>query len=243
MVGSVGTEREDEFSDVDPLFLVKAEEFAGLDADLPGVFAAAGVEPVLWWPERCNCETFRNYAILFERGGELLQYDVNIQAWAGGTVPVRPGSILFDKCGVLAESARQEGLCYRPDRLRWTVEIYWIYVYIHGKYLRRGNPFQLAAAQRELFDAHLHILHALRPNEPFDWWPLLAPRVADRDGRQVLLSYLGPGETSEIARVLPAQLDHFARDARQACASWSVEYPTALEDAVRRHIAKVIGSV
>ncbi len=156
---------------------------------------------------------------------------------------VRPGGVLFDKCGVLAESARQEGLCYPPDRLRWTVEIYWIYVYIHGKYLRRGNLFQLAAAQRELFDSHLHILHALRPIEPVDWWPILAPRVADRDGQEVLLSYLGPGETSQVALLLPAQLEHFARHARQACAAWRVEYPTNLEEAVRRYVAKVIGSL
>ena len=92
--GSVGTEREDDYSDVDPMFVVRAAEFEGLDRDLKGVFAAAGVTPILWWPERGNCDTLRNYAIMFEHEGELLQYDINIQAWESGPIPVRPGSVL-----------------------------------------------------------------------------------------------------------------------------------------------------
>ena len=49
MYGSVGTDREDEFSDVDPFFLVRAADFEAMDRDLPEVFRQAGVEPVLWW--------------------------------------------------------------------------------------------------------------------------------------------------------------------------------------------------
>ena len=84
MTGSVGTSREDAYSDVDPMFLVKAEWFEELDRDLPAAFSQVGVEPFLWWPERINCETLRNYAVLFNVDGSPVQYDITIAAAPAG---------------------------------------------------------------------------------------------------------------------------------------------------------------
>jgi hypothetical protein len=51
MTGSVGTPKEDAFSDADLLFLTRPSSFESLDRDLPGIFAQAGITPVLRWPE------------------------------------------------------------------------------------------------------------------------------------------------------------------------------------------------
>jgi hypothetical protein len=50
--GSIGTHREDEFSDVDPVFLIKTEEFITFDRELPQLFEKILAKPILWWPER-----------------------------------------------------------------------------------------------------------------------------------------------------------------------------------------------
>jgi hypothetical protein len=240
MTGSVGTGREDDHSDVDPMFLVRPESFAALDGDLPGLFARAGVEPIVWWPERCNCETFRNYAVFFIIDGKPVQYDINIAAArAGQAWAVRPEQFLFDKAGLLTVVSSVEDPVHAPERLAWHVELYWIYAYIHAKYLRRADPFRLAAAQLELLQAHLTVLRALHPEIAPDWWPNVAGQVDDPEEREALLSYCGAADVAAVAAALPGQMERFARHARAACARWQVAYPEAAEAAIRPYAAGV----
>jgi hypothetical protein len=238
MSGSVGTDREDEYSDVDPVLLVRAADFDAFDQDLPPIFHAAGVCPVLWWPERVNCETLRNYAVLFERDGDLLQYDITIVAAAEhATVPVRPDQFIFDKAAALEVVEQSTRAAYSPERLRWTVEMYWLYIYIHGKYLKRGDCFKLIAAQHELLNVHLEVLRALEPEVPFDWWPITAACLCRGADEEVCLGYLRGLDAAAVSAALPGQMARFSRDAHAACEKWSIEYPTDFEARATGYIA------
>lgn len=234
MTGSVGTPREDAYSDVDPVFLTRAEHFDSLDRELPEVFAQAGVEPFLWWPESINTDTWHNYAVFFLADGQPVQYDINLAVAAEGSRrAVTAEQFLFDKgdlLQVVPPTATVEGA---PERLRWQVEIYWIYAYIHAKYLRRGDPFRLSAAQHHLLEAHLVMLQALHPALPRDWWAIAAGALEAPEERAALLAYLESPQAAAVAARLPEQMRRFARDARTACRRWGVEYPAAAEDHVR----------
>jgi hypothetical protein len=235
MTGSAARGQDDEHADVDPWLLVRAEAFESFDRDLPGIFRAAGVEPVLWWPERCNCETLRNYAVMFHApDGVLIQYDITFQAWEGGEVGALSEAFLFDKAGVLQEA---EPAPQPASRVAWTAELYWIYVYIHCKYLLRGDWFRLAAAQQELLQAHVNVLRALTPEVAPDWWPILAARVGDDAAREVLRSYLDRPTVAGVAGRLVVQTERFAQDARRACEARGEAYPEAFAEAVKRHVA------
>ena len=243
MSGSVGTAHEDAYSDVDPVLVVEAAAFESFDRDLPDLFRRVGVEPVVWWPERINCDTIRNYAVLFERDDALLQYDITFHVPSeAGRKRVLKSQVLFDKAGVLDpvdDGARPR---FSPDRLRWHVEIFWIYAYIHAKYLRRGDAFKVVAAQQELFQAHLVMVHALKPDAEQNWWPILANEVCSPDDRETLLGYLRHTSVQAVADALPEQMARFARVARAACDKWNVTYPDALEHAVRTHIQRALDS-
>ncbi|NLX07413.1 MAG: hypothetical protein GXY33_19915 [Phycisphaerae bacterium] len=241
--GSMGTSDEDRWSDVDPMLVIRAEEFAAFDADLRGLFEQAGVQPILWWPERINCDTYKNYAVLFESDGRLSQYDINFLAAPREPVRVEPAKVIFDKAGILQAPPASNEPAYRPDRLVWTVEIYWIYAYIHAKYLRRRGPFHLIAAQHELFQAHLEILRALRGDIGPDWWPIVARRIHRDGGGQILLDYLRHVDAPAIARALPGQLAQFSRDARAACEKWSVPYPEMLAGKIAADLQKAIDEI
>jgi len=244
MTGSARTSREDRYSDVDPLFLVRSECFEELDGDLPAVFSQAGVDPFLWWPERVNSDTLRNYAVLFNVGGKPVQYDITIAAApAGETWTVRPEQFIFDTAGVLRMAPPAEQPAHTPKRLRWHVEMYWIYAYIHAKYLRRADPFRLAAAQSELLQAHIMILHALHPEVASDWWPILASQFNEPGEREALLTYCGQAHAAAIAASLPGQMDRFYHHARTACLKWGIEYPEAAEAGIRPYVGTVSASV
>jgi len=236
--GSIGTEHEDDYSDVDPVFVIAPAAFAEVDAELPALFARLCGTIHLWWPERGNCDTWRNYACLFEADGTPLQYDITIRVPpAAPPIRVAPEQFLFDKASILAVAPREPGPAQKPERLLWTVQRYWLYVFIHAKYLRRGDPFKLAFAQQQLFDDHLEVLRVLHSADP-GWWPLVAREVVPPERREEMLLYFGAPDSERVASVLPREMDAFSRDARAACARWGVLYCEELESVVRAHLRK-----
>jgi hypothetical protein len=237
--GSIGTEHEDEYSDVDPVFVIAPEAFEEVDSELPGIFQGLCEVIHLWWPERGHSDRWRNYACLFEAGGALLQYDVTIMK-PPAELPIRvaPPQFLFDKAGLLAVAAPEPQPVHAPSRLLWTVQRYWLYVFIQAKYLRRGDPFKLAFAQGELFQDHLQVLRARHGQADTDWWPLAARAVVSPERRNEMLLYFGPPDRDSVLSALPRELDAFSRDARAACTRWGLPYPEALESTVRAHVGR-----
>lgn len=235
--GSVGTSDEDEHSDVDPVFIAEPAAFEAVDSELPTIFGELCETIHLWWPERGNNDQWRNYACLFESVGVLLQYDVTLmKPPAGPPVRVAAPQFLFDKAGLLEVVLERPPYTYSPDRLLWTVQRYWLYVFIHAKYLRRGDPLKLAFAQGELFQEHLEVLRALDGRVAPAWWPLVAKALVTADRGEAMLRYFGATEPELVRSALPDMLAAFARDARAACLRWGVRYPEELEAAVRAHL-------
>lgn len=234
--GSVATADEDEFSDVDPGFIIHAEDFKQVDRELPTIFGSICQKIHLWWPERCNCDTYKNYAVLFEMDSVLLQYDVTIMTPPTTPIPLLSEQFIFDKANLLRVVAEPEPIHYSPERLRWTAEIFWVYAYITAKYLRRKDLFKLLYAQQELRDAHLEILRALNPIVENFWWPLTIKKVVPKEKVEDIALYFGNADVESIAKALPKELSTFSRDAKAACVKWGVEYPEGLDRRVREHL-------
>ena len=242
--GSVGTDKEDEFSDVDPVFLVKPEEFMEFDRQLPLLFEQEIAKPILWWPERWvwipgaseNINIPRNYAIFFEMDGKLLQYDINIMAAPQKErIEVSKSQFIFDKAKFLEITSEGPLPVLDEKKLVWTIQMYWIYVYIHVKYIRRRDLFKLLYAQQELFYEHLGVLQHLGQDTSQGWWPRMASKV-DESKRENLLKYFGQADVDSIARILRKQILLFSDDARQACDKWRMEYPEDFEAYVIEHL-------
>jgi predicted nucleotidyltransferase len=249
--GSLGKGTGDEYSDVDPVFIVRDDAFDQLDAELRPLFESFGVRIALWWPEGFNDSGIKNYAILFDAAGELLQYDMTIASASsvrdgfGKVLLTRSGNVqvLFDKEGLIRDVQRANPPDdYSPAKLVWDIERYWIYVYIHIKYLKRGDLFKLLYAQETLFHNHLDVLHALHPSGYWGWWPWYVKNALSKDEQAHLLVYFNPPDREVLAAALRKEIDLFARDAREACRAWKLDYPAAVESDVRTCLAKQLSS-
>jgi hypothetical protein len=241
--GSIGTDREDAFSDVDPVFVIRRESFLEFDRQLPALFEQAVTKPILWWPERWiwqpgaseNIDSHRNYAIFFEMEGKLLQYDINfIAVPQQDRIKVSQDQFIFDKSNVLEinpVSTPSPPVDLDKRKLNWTILMYWIYVYIHAKYIKRRDLFKLLYAQEELFHEHLVILQYGGSNAVKGWWPLVAHEV-DEAKQAHLLKYFSEPDVDGITGKLQEQIRLFSEDARQACAKWEVDYPEDFESRV-----------
>jgi hypothetical protein len=205
----------------------------------------------MFWPEGFNSSDIANYAVLFEaagRPGELLQYDMTVaslhslRSGFGGKLLTRCGrvEILFDKEGILKEVAEATPPDrYSPARLRWDIERYWVYVYIHVKYLKRGDPFKILYAQQTLREIHLGVLRALYPDAYWGWWAWSATNVLSDVEKAHILRYFGPADA--VAEALMREIREFGEDARSACSAWGVEYPEAVESDVSAYLRREIG--
>ena len=242
--GSIGTEREDEFSDVDPVFVIERESFMEFDRQLPVLFEQVVAKPILWWPERWiwrpgaseNINIHRNYAIFFELDGKLLQYDLNfIAAPQQGRIKVSQDQFIFDKSNVLEIGLASPTVDLDERKLGWTIQMYWIYVYIHAKYIKRRDLFKLLYAQQELFHEHLVILQYLESDPVQGWWPLIANKV-DETRQPHLLNYFNSPNVEVITQKMHEQIRLFSEDARQACARWQVDYPDEFESYILEYL-------
>lgn len=241
--GSAGDQTaEDEFSDVDPVFVIRDEDFDSVDLGLRSIFDSICPDIVLWWPESCNCEWLRNYAILMKTP-ELIQYDVNIlkasKLSPGWLVGCRAEQVVFDKTGILTSAlseARPQR--YSAEKLVWHIERWWLYVYINAKYLRRDDTFKLLFVQQTLFEDHLEILRALHPEVHWQWWPISVKRHLSRERQAELKHYFPSADKTSIVAALRQETEVFSRDARSACEKHGLRYPDELEASIRAYLAE-----
>jgi hypothetical protein len=207
--GSIGKGTADEFSDVDPVFVVEDAYFDEVDRELRPLLERFGYRIALWWPEGFNAPGLKNYAVLLD-AEELLQYDMMIvsvsavqSGFAHQILTSGANQILFDKTGLLQSLLdAHESVAYTPEKLVLQIERYWVYVYIHVKYLRRGDLFKLLYGQQTLFQNHLDILRSLHPDASWDWWPWTVKNVLSAQKQDELLVYFGAAQTATRLRRL-----------------------------------------
>jgi hypothetical protein len=166
-----------------------------------------------------------------------------VRGGTGRNLLTRSGGmkVLFDKTGILREVATaSKAERYAPATLLWEIERYWVYVYIHVKYLARGDTFKLLYAQQTLRDIHLRVLRALHPDAYWGWWAWSAKNVLTSFEQEHILRYFGPGDTAAVAAALSAETGEFGADARRACTAWGLEYPEAVEREISGYLGREV---
>lgn len=74
--GSLARGLCDRFSDVDPVFLLDDQAFAGIDSQIPGLFQGVGDRLVQVWPQDYNSPSFKNFGLLLKYHSRLYQFDI-----------------------------------------------------------------------------------------------------------------------------------------------------------------------
>jgi hypothetical protein len=240
--GSGGSGTDDEYSDVDLELVVEDAQYEALSAELRAVCERICGSIRLWVPEGSGSDGC-NYAFLFERDGEQFLYDFALATRSGVLADRRrPGRILFDREGLLASlRASRQPATYAPATLGESIDQYWLYAYLSGKYSRRGDVPKLLYVQQTLFQAHLRVLHALHPESASGWWPRDVERLPPA-ARATLMRYFPAPAADSIRAALGEEVGRFGVDARAACGRWGHGYPEELERSVLGHL-RAMGAI
>jgi hypothetical protein len=241
VTGSADTSHEDEYSDVDAVFIVTDDAFGDIIASLSNFFAAMCDRMELVWAERFNNDMHHNYAVLMRVGEDLLQYDISIDKQGFRTKrKVSAQQQIFDKTGCLEITQEPPPQQFSPELLKWHIEAYWVWIYIHAKYLRRGDFIKLVYVQQELFNNHIVILRNLHKQAlAFNWWPQALKALPEAGKRDWMMRYLGHPDINSIREKLMNQIETFSADARKMCQTLNIDYPDSTEKAVLEHLRRV----
>jgi predicted nucleotidyltransferase len=241
--GSLGTGEADAHSDVDAALVVQDDAFDALAAALRRVVEGE-CGPIVAWLTEGEAPGFCNYAFLYEVEERLLLYDLTLMSRSAFVRRGQaPGHFLFRREGFPDAAAPSAATASTGESLEWLVTNYWIYMYLNGKYLRRGDLFKLLYVQQVLFQTHLKVLRRLYPEADGTWWARDVKHLPP-ETREELLVYFPRATTDAIRDALGAECVRFSRDAKEACRRGDVGYPAGMEAAVRRHLvaAGVVGT-
>ena len=101
--GSAGTGTDDKYSDVDLELVVEDAHYPAATAELRALCERVCGRIELWFPEGQRADGV-NYAFLFEHDGEQFLYDFALATRSAVANDARrPGKILLDRDGLLAE--------------------------------------------------------------------------------------------------------------------------------------------
>jgi hypothetical protein len=243
--GSARSSGEDEYSDVDAVFIVQPEAFGDITSSVGDFFGEICDEVELVWAERFNTADHHNYAVLMRAGEHLLQYDINIDT--PDFQPVRKvlrDQILFDKTGLLEAVEKLPLEEFSPGKIKWHIEAYWVWMYIHAKYLARRDFVKLIYVQQELFNNHLVVVRNLYEQAlGFAWWPQAVKALPREAKRTSMMRYLCHQDIDSVRKKLKGQIDEFKSDARRLCSKLEIDYPVRLETAVLEHLKKTVGKL
>lgn len=228
MTGSAFTPNEDELSDVDPTFFIKTDHYSQFHKELPGIFRRLCDNVIFLWPERFNCQTWINYAVIFEHQGQLLQYDITIEPEPQEKPRYcLPGQLIFDKTGVLLKESE---IKRSPDPTReeilHAVETYWLWSYIQVKYLKRKDFVKVLYVQQELFNAHLKLVCFMNePFQPLGWWCSAIKSIKDPQCRDILMSYHIHQDVASMASKIKRQISALIDHTHCCCSKYGLPYP------------------
>jgi hypothetical protein len=245
--GSIARGLSDEYSDFDPVYLVRAQYFAECESWIHPVFEGLCESIVLVRPEDFNCEALKTFGLLLKQGGELFQFDVFFMNDGRLDNPfarfhyqgLGSRNVIFDKTGRVAGLLDQEasGISFDPGAVRGKapdiLASYVFHLQMSGKYFRRADILKLQTVRQRLFYEHARLLLLTRP--PVGWGSpetqlrLLFP-IKELD---VLSGYILGGNISEMTRGVIHGMEAFFPLARSIYNNDGTAYPDTVESEIR----------
>ncbi len=246
--GSIMRGNSDEFSDVDPVFLVNDEDFNSFDADIPRLFQKIGAKCLMIWPEEFNSGNLKNYAVLIEdEEDNVLQYDITFlnksKVYKSLSKIFYQGCneshIIFDKTGEVKEllQDKQEEKSMQVDVLH-QVEKYWLFCFMMVKYYKRNNKFKMLNGMQELFQTHTNLLLSVYGKAFWGDLPSIIKNNIPEEKQEYLLHYFCEAELENIKKHLFLVMEYFSEDARMVCEKSGLEYEKKTEQSIRDYMER-----
>lgn len=249
--GSISRGEEDIYSDYDPVFLIKEEDFESFALDMANILNEACDELILFWPEDFNDDNFKNFCSIIRIGSNLHQFDIFLinkdrpNAWMCKlhSQGCSKEHIIFDRTGDVAfflegRTKLEKSL---PDTIR-AMDTYWFHIEMLIKYFKRKDSFKILRNIDILLHAHVDLL--LSYYDTLDWggWESKVKKCVPQEKQKHLLAYYVRPDFLELENMIKKNMIIFKKDADEICKLKGISYSDSIGDQIMKYFLKMMDS-
>lgn len=165
--GSAMHGTKDEYSDIDIVFLLDADNYYRIDAGVEEMLESVCDRIVIFWAEDFNNDAMKNYDCILKKDGKLFQYDVfllnheHIDDFMCQLhyMDLKKEDVLFEMDNVVSNLIEKapKGQVWSDNMMR-LIQTYWLHIDMTIKYFLRKDYFKLEGILRILMDTHTSLL-------------------------------------------------------------------------------------
>jgi len=235
--GSISRGMDDEYSDVDPVFVIDGRYFEEFDNELPQLFEKICDRVVICWPMFYNNDEIKAYGFDIQIDGKVFLFDIFLinslktESWGfrEHSTGIKEENIIFDRDGVIAEIVKNAPKGEIPIRnVSQIIDTYWFHIHMITKYFSRQDYFKILNNINVLMNAHTELL--LSEYDCITWggWESKLQFIPSEKQEHLKL-YYRLTDLDSVKNDLKTSMNWFSEDAQEICLSKGLNYPMTLE--------------
>lgn len=245
--GSIARGLDDQYSDVDPVFLIEGDYFEEFDKELPKMFEKICDRVVVYWSESFNNDEIKSYGVDIQISGRIYQFDIfllnysKIDSWWCRLhyTDTRVEDIIFDRDGVVSSliSKAPKGEIQKRDIL-YCIETYWHHIHMLIKYFMRKDYFKLLKNINIIMQSHIELL--LEQYDCISWggWDSKIKYIP-KEKQEHLMDYFASNDIERMKKNIKNLIELFSLDAREICLNKGIIYPLEMETAIKQEFCDI----
>lgn len=235
---------QDEFSDINAVFLINEKDFENFAKDVHKIFNTICDNVIFIYPKEFNSDILKNYGILMQKNSNILQYDLII---------INYSKVSNDFCKLYYEDCTEENIIFDKNDIVKTlinnntkvirnkeditnlIYQYMYYLNMTIKYYLSNDYFRILTTKKVLYNTHADLLLSI--NQKSTWLGIddLIKNNLSKENKENLLEYFTCSNMENIKESLRKVMDLFFKDAREICYIKEFKYPFDAEIMIRKN--------
>lgn len=247
--GSLARELDDEYSDIDVVFLIDSNFFESFGTDIPKIVSQICDELVIVWPESYNCDELQNHGLIIKAQEQLFQLDFftlnnkKHDSWIARNhyIELTPSQVIFDKGGEVAKFVAKspKGNTVKFDVIH-LIKTYWFHLHMLIKYFLRNDFFKLQKNINIIQNVHTELL--LTRYDQIHWGDYCnkIKQCVPLRLQEHLKKYTISEDIEKTKTKIKECADYFSADAQNIAVEFGLKYPINMETSIKNEFINYI---
>ena len=247
--GSISRGLEDEYSDIDVVFLIDGNHFESFSSVISDYVGKVCDEVVNIWPEGYNCDELKNFQHVIRLNDELFMIDffvlnsIKNDCWIARQhyMDLSPKQVIFDKHGEVKELIKRSPKGSKANfDVSYVISTYYTHLCMLIKYFLREDYFKLRKNIDFLYNAHAELL--LSQYDKIGWGDYCnkIKQCVPKNMQEHLKLYMTSPDIEIMKKEILACAESFASDAQKICQDIKVQYPKRTEQLIIKEYKKCL---
>lgn len=245
--GSISRGQEDEYSDIDVVFLVDSDHFEGFENTLENYIKKCCDEIVCIWPETFNCDELKNYQYIIKLSEDIFILDIFLlnsiknNSWIAKMhyTDLSAKQVIFDKQEKVNKLIKKSPKGSKANiDISYVIKTYYTHLNMLVKYFLRKDYFKIRKNTEILYNTHTELL--LGAYDKIGWgdYCVKIKHCVPENLQEHLKLYLILPDIEAMKKQVLVCAECFAMDAQKICEYKNIQYPKRIEQLIMDYYKK-----